>query len=352
MKAVNFQTLLSMPAGTVFTKYPLGMHELLIKGEPEDGTFNVQHFSDTIGEGGELFDPEISITGESFDLDTDRLWVDDGLGIHGTYIVYSLGDVGKVIQRLMKAMADVKEAARWHPAGKPDLAAEWERLSPEAKANISKEALTDLLRITPRDMVEVVLRGVPLETAKAALEAMVEELAGKPSPTMPNRDQRFEVKGDVMDLIKNVGGPGFNEAHTRLYQAQKETTGSIPEPVEATTTANPLVGANGVIVEAVKAAGGVVWDDHGPTGTKTKLWGVATLDKGGKQQVVALHGSDYFSVNKLYVYKGEIHLSTESVGGVVSTFKHGSVEAAIEAYNEEQKTAIFSCGTLNNVVKF
>lgn len=343
MKVVNFQTLMSMPVGTVFTKYPLGLHELLIKGESEDGTFNVQHFSDPDGEGGELFDPEIEITGESFAMDPNRQWVDGALTIHDMYIVYSLKDVDNIIKLLTKAAQD---SVRWDQAKKHDLVGHWLKMSPEEKASATVAQVVEVIRVASKEQVETILTGVPMGILDEVLKKVCVELTGKPFPTMPDRDQRFEVKGDVMDLIKNVGGPGFNEAHTRFYQAQKETTNEVPP------TDYPYIGANVVIVDVVQAAGGMVWDDHKPTGTKTKLWGVATLDKAGKQHVVALHGSDYFSVNKLYAYKGEIHLSTESVGGVVSTFKHGSVEAAIEAYNESQKEAVFSCGTLNNVVKF
>lgn len=340
MKIVSFEVMLSMPVGTVFTKYPLGLHELLIKGENEGGTFAAQSFSYPVGEGDELFDMDVEITGESFDMDAKMCWADGTNTDAEKYVVYSLKDVDNMIQLLTRA---VKDSTRWHQAGKPNLADTWSKMDPKEKASATVEQVLEVIRVASKDQVEAILIGVPMDVTEEVLKKVCVQLTDKPFPTMPDRDQRFEVKGDVMDLIKNVGGPGFNEAHTRFYQAQS---------AEATTTDKSYVGANGVIVEAVKAAGGMVFDDHKPTGTKTKLWGVATLDKGGKQQVVALHSSDYFSVNKLYPHRGEIHLSTDSVGGVVSTFKYGSVEAAIEAYNESQKEAVFSCGTLNNVVKF
>lgn len=235
MKAVNFATLVSMPTGTVFTKYPLGLHELLIKGDTEEGSFSVQHFSDAGGDGGELFDQDIAITGESFPMDSDNLWIDPCVGIHDMFIVYSVNDVENIIRRLQKA---VKDSINW-------------------------------------------------------------------------------------------------------VQAQKETSPPV----------YPVHPKNLMIIEAAKAVNGLVFDDHKTGGGKAKLWGVATLDKGDRQQVVALMDSLYFSVNSVYLDQGQAHLSTSSVGGVIE-LRGAPVEDGVAKYNEEQKSFPFTCGTLNNVVKF
>lgn len=108
---------------------------------------------------------------------------------------------------------------------------------------------------------------------------------------------------------------------------------------------------NHVIYQAAAEVAGLITDDHG-TGKTIQLWGLATLEKGDKQTVVALIDARYFSLNQVYMDpRGGVHLSTGSVGGVVEL--HGTTMVdGIATYNEDQSSFPFSSGQLNNVVKF
>lgn len=345
MKVVSFDTLLGMPVGTVFTKYPLGLHELLIKGENEGTTFMVQHLSDTDdADGAELFDPEFEVTGKSFAMDTSNPWVDGDLGIHDSYIVYSAADVGEIIKLLRLALLGYSQPEQTAPQEEPapevdpDVAA-WAAMSPEEKAVASKELLHRILHASPPANVESILKDVPLETSKEILKEMCEEMTGKPFPSSPFPS----VSGDlVMDLVKNVGGPGFNEAFTNYRDAYvvADAVGKFPMTERTKDTYAKCV-----------AEKGLIFNDHGPTGTKIQLWGLATLDKGEKQLVVALIDSRAFSINPVALHRGEPHLLSGAAGGVIELEGRPMLEAIVQ-YNKEQENMPWSNGTLNNVVQF
>ena len=116
--------------------------------------------------------------------------------------------------------------------------------------------------------------------------------------------------------------------------------------------ANPtLKVSNAAIYAAAEAVNGLVADDHG-AGKTMQLWGLATIEKGDKQTVVALIDARYFCLNSVYMdTRGGVHLSTNSVGGTIEL--HGApVEDGVEQYNAEQAGFPFSSGQLTNVVKF
>lgn len=103
MKVVGMDVLQSLPEGTVFTRYPLGLYEMLIKGPGA----TVQHLSDASGAGNEeLFDIDMGITGNSFPLETDNPWADSDIAPGGLFVIYETADVNKVIERLTKALDD------------------------------------------------------------------------------------------------------------------------------------------------------------------------------------------------------------------------------------------------------
>lgn len=105
---------------------------------------------------------------------------------------------------------------------------------------------------------------------------------------------------------------------------------------------------NAKVIATVVGAKGLIADDHSQAGN-TKLYAVATLDKGDKQQVVAIYKDTSFSINLVYLDGDQARLSRDSVGGVIRLAKGDSVEDAIVAYNAMQSDLIFSCGTLNNL---
>ena len=344
MKVVSFAVLLGMPVGTVFTKYPLGLNELLIKGENEDGTFAVQHFSDTDDEGGaELFDADVEVTGASFAIDTCRPWVDSDVGIHDSYIVYSADDVGEMIKMLRAALLGYTQpepVPQEEPIGEVDVdVAAWMAMSPEEKATTSKELLRKILRASPPANVQAILKDVPLETTKEILKEMCEDMTGKPFPDMHDTPVSPwpSVNPDlVMDLVKNVGGGGFNEAFTKYAEA---------------FNAPAVTKSSAATINAARMLKGLLPDDHG-NNRMIQLWGVATLDKDGRQTVVALFDSSAFSVNQVYLSStGGARLSTSQVGGALE-LRGLSVEDAVRQYNKDQESFPFSQGTLNNVVKF
>lgn len=108
MKVVSFDVLASLPVGTVFTKYPLGVYEMFIKGQPTTGgKFLVQHLSDTTGDGNdELFDMDVPITGGSFPIDTEIEWSDEEVDQGKQFVIYEAADVSNLIERLTKALDD------------------------------------------------------------------------------------------------------------------------------------------------------------------------------------------------------------------------------------------------------
>ena len=128
------------------------------------------------------------------------------------------------------------------------------------------------------------------------------------------------------------------------------TTSTSAVAVSAATNSN-LKAHIALIYAAAEDVKGLITDDHG--GGKTiQLWGVATLEKGDKQTVVALIDATYFCLNGVYLdARGGVHLSTNSVGGVIEL--HGApVEDGVARYNAEQSGYPFSSGQLTNVVKF
>lgn len=105
------------------------------------------------------------------------------------------------------------------------------------------------------------------------------------------------------------------------------------------------------IYEMVKAAGGSIIDDHS-TGHNIVLKGLATLDHKGVQRVVALCAGIYFSLNHVYEEDGVVHLSRNSVGGVVKLLNKETMAEAIDVYNKAQATSPWTTGSINNVVMF
>lgn len=111
MKLVTMEQLIALPKGTVFTKYPLGLNEMLIKDiNTPAHYFQEQRLSDVEGdELGELFDPDCTeFTGSSFKLDLNYPDVDDTTTMDTLFVVYESDDVEALIARLQKAQQDAK----------------------------------------------------------------------------------------------------------------------------------------------------------------------------------------------------------------------------------------------------
>lgn len=100
--------------------------------------------------------------------------------------------------------------------------------------------------------------------------------------------------------------------------------------------------------ELIKS-GGVIWDDHNG-GSESKLVGLAALVLGDKVVAVGLHKTDFFSLNRVYLKDGKVHLSADSVGGTLFPVNFKDLWDCINDYNDKQVTNKFSCGTLENVM--
>ena len=144
------------------------------------------------------------------------------------------------------------------------------------------------------------------------------------------------------------------KARARLAEKAAEMVAAQVEPEVVTSETRVLTGFEAVVA-AVKSVNGLVLDDHRGNGGKLQLCGVATLDKGDSSIPVALIHDDYFSLNEVYLDdQGVAHISTRAVGGVIHTPKRLSVTLAdgIAKYNEESRTAKWTCGTVENVTTF
>lgn len=100
--------------------------------------------------------------------------------------------------------------------------------------------------------------------------------------------------------------------------------------------------------ELIKS-GGVVWDDHNG-GSEGKLVGLAALVLDDKVVTVGLHKADFFSLNRVYLKDGKVHLSADSVGGTLFPTNFKDLWDCINDYNDKQINNKFSCGTLENVM--
>jgi hypothetical protein len=107
------------------------------------------------------------------------------------------------------------------------------------------------------------------------------------------------------------------------------------------------------IVAVVQAANGVVGDDHN-CGTRTMtIAGLGIFRKPGVQKgiVVPLCSSKVgFCLNQMYLEDGQARVSRDSVGGLIETGKHASLQAAVEAFNRDQEHNQWSMGVLERVV--
>lgn len=88
------------------------------------------------------------------------------------------------------------------------------------------------------------------------------------------------------------------------------------------------------ILAILKTNSGTYIDDHH---RHEKTTGIAkAIAVHGNHVVLLCPDARYFSVNRLYVENGQVHLSPISVGGVVSMSKGETLEEAIKVYNEEE----------------
>ena len=108
------------------------------------------------------------------------------------------------------------------------------------------------------------------------------------------------------------------------------------------------------IVEAIKANGLKVSDDHNINRPDRSIAGLAELvNKNGHRYTVGLYANTHFCLNEVYLdtETGKATISTRSVGGNINSVAN-TLAAGVEKYNEAQKDMPYSCGNLENVVLF
>ncbi len=109
MRIVNRTTFLSLPAGTLFSKYqPHCFDDLCIKGDTLGSDFYVQQINDAVdchdsSEFGDILDTS-ERTGESFALDLECESRDGMFDEEQLFAVWDESDVRNLIERLNKAI--------------------------------------------------------------------------------------------------------------------------------------------------------------------------------------------------------------------------------------------------------
>lgn len=104
-----------------------------------------------------------------------------------------------------------------------------------------------------------------------------------------------------------------------------------------------VTAANAAIIEAVKAAGFVVKDEHDPKGERTlALAGVCVYQRGERQEVIALFNknfSDYYCLNSIALYKdGTVAVTRDNCAGIINPASNdpkADLEAIIDGINWE-----------------
>lgn len=86
------------------------------------------------------------------------------------------------------------------------------------------------------------------------------------------------------------------------------------------------------ILAILNQNGGQYIDDHNRNtpGTDT----AKAIAVHGRHVVLLFPKAQYFSINKLYICQGQVHLSTISVGGAID-LRNSNLEQAILAYNKD-----------------
>jgi len=107
------------------------------------------------------------------------------------------------------------------------------------------------------------------------------------------------------------------------------------------------------IVAVVKANEGVIGDDHNNGNGTMQIAGLGIFRKPGVQKGIVVplcHSKIGFCLNHMYLEDGAVRVSRDSVGGLIETGKHASLQAAVEAFNRDQEHNQWSMGVLERVV--
>ena len=88
------------------------------------------------------------------------------------------------------------------------------------------------------------------------------------------------------------------------------------------------------ILALLKTSFGVYNDDHHRSEKNTGI--AKAIAVHGDHVVLLCPDAKYFSINRLYINNGQVHLSTMSVGGVIDLRKVNSLEEAVRVYNEQE----------------
>lgn len=107
-----------------------------------------------------------------------------------------------------------------------------------------------------------------------------------------------------------------------------------------------------LVVEATKASGGIVVDDH--TNNELSLQAIVRWTKGDREFICPVFNGTYFSLNDLYIGQdGKVHLSSWSVAGTVDC--RAGLDDGIEKFNagsEANSHVLGGWGKLELVAQF
>jgi len=107
------------------------------------------------------------------------------------------------------------------------------------------------------------------------------------------------------------------------------------------------------IVAIVQANDGVIGDDHNSGKDTMKIAGLAIFRQPGVQKGIVVplcSNTAGFCLNHMYLENGEVRVSRNSVGGLIETRLHASLQAAVEAFNADQVHNKWSMGVLERAV--
>lgn len=118
----------------------------------------------------------------------------------------------------------------------------------------------------------------------------------------------------------------------------------------STITQTTVSTANAVLA-VLKANGGLIVDDHNRNGKPFKASHVARFSKDGKEHIVQVYPNTPFCINPVTIGNdGVPHLRTMSIGGTIRPDLHASLDIAIAAFNDGNKSVPWDAGKIIEVI--
>lgn len=118
----------------------------------------------------------------------------------------------------------------------------------------------------------------------------------------------------------------------------------------STITQTTVSSANTVLA-VLAANGGMIIDDHNHDRQPFKATHVARFAKDGKEHIVQVYPNTPFCINPVTIGNdGYPHLKTMSIGGTIRPDIHESLDEAIAAFNDGNKSVPWDAGKITEVI--